>query len=91
MMSSTPPPPLDPCGPDDVGSFAALDLALRSHPELSREGAAVLNPLALAKVVDGIRTFQDEHLGRVSGTLTKNVLRILIVSYSTRTRDTLFG
>lgn len=59
-------PPLEPCSAEDVASFAALDQSLRSHPDLAKEGSAVLNPEALARLVDGIRTFQDEHLGRDS-------------------------
>eukprot|EP00566_Odontella_aurita_P004129 CAMPEP_0113561844 /NCGR_PEP_ID=MMETSP0015_2-20120614/20199_1 /TAXON_ID=2838 /ORGANISM="Odontella" /LENGTH=1172 /DNA_ID=CAMNT_0000463679 /DNA_START=107 /DNA_END=3625 /DNA_ORIENTATION=+ /assembly_acc=CAM_ASM_000160 len=63
---SAPHPPLEPCSVEDVASFAALDHSLRSHPELAKEGPAVLNPEALARLVDGIRTFQDEYLGRES-------------------------
>eukprot|EP00957_Ditylum_brightwellii_P124855 9517283-Ditylum_brightwellii.AAC.1 len=57
-------PPLEPGSPEDIASFAALDLALRSHPELAREGVNVLNAKALSKLVEGIRLFQDTNLGK---------------------------
>ena len=59
-------PPLQPNSPHDISSFIALDSALRSHPELAREGASILNAKALALLVNGIRKFQDIHLGKVS-------------------------
>ncbi len=59
-------PPIQQFSPQEISRFTALDLALRSHPELAREGASLLNPRALAKLVHGIKTFQDTHLGRVS-------------------------
>jgi hypothetical protein len=59
-------PPLQPFSPQEISKFTSLDLALRSHPQLAREGASLLNPRALAKLVHGIKTFQDTHLGRVS-------------------------
>ena len=59
-------PPIQPFSPQEISKFTALDLALRSHPELAREGASLLNPRALAKLVHGIKGFQDTHLGRVS-------------------------
>jgi len=57
-------PPLQANSPQEIASFDALDLALRSHPELAREGANILNPKALARLVEGIRSFQNVHLGR---------------------------
>ena len=59
-------PPIQPFSPQEIYKFTALDLALRSHPELAREGASLLNPRALAKLVHGIKSFQDNRLGRVS-------------------------
>ena len=58
-------PPLNPYSPQEIASFQKLDLALRSHPELAREGATLLNPKALARLVQGIKFFQDTHLGRL--------------------------
>jgi hypothetical protein len=58
-------PPLQAVSPMDIASFADLDLALRSHPEMAKEGAGVLNARAIARLVDGIRTFQSIHLGLV--------------------------
>jgi len=64
-MSSKSPliPPLNPYSPQEIASFDKIDLALRSHPELAREGATLLNPKALARLVQGIKFFQDVHLG----------------------------
>lgn len=64
-MTSTSPliPPLNPYSPQEIASFDKIDLALRSHPELAREGATLLNPKALARLVQGIKFFQDVHLG----------------------------
>ncbi len=60
-------PPIQPFSPQEISKFTALDLSLRSHPELAREGASLgLNPRALAKLVHGMKGFQDAHLGRVS-------------------------
>ena len=58
-------PPLQPNSPQEIATFQSLDLALRSRPELAREGATILNPKALSRLVEGIRYFQDTHLGRV--------------------------
>jgi SWI/SNF related-matrix-associated actin-dependent regulator of chromatin subfamily C len=57
-------PPLNPYSPQEIAAFQKLDLALRSHPELAREGATLLNPKALARLIQGIKFFQDTHLGR---------------------------
>ena len=56
-------PPFNPYSPQEIAAFQKLDLALRSHPELAREGATLLNPKALARLVQGIKFFQDTHLG----------------------------
>mmetsp|Transcript_9629 Transcript_9629/g.14258 ORF Transcript_9629/g.14258 Transcript_9629/m.14258 type:complete len:1173 (+) Transcript_9629:138-3656(+) len=69
-------PPLEPGSPEDIASFAALDLALRSHPELAREGVNVLNAKALSKLVEGIRLFQDTNLGKDSQSQYWPILRI---------------
>jgi len=58
-------PPLQAVSPADIASFTPLDLALRSHPEMAKEGASVLNARAIARLVDGIRHFQSIHLGLV--------------------------
>ena len=39
-------------------------MALRTHPDLSREGSGTLNPTALAKLVEGLRRFVKENLGK---------------------------
>ena len=71
-------PPIQPFSPQEISTFTALDLALRSHPELAREGASLgLNPRALAKLVHGMKMFQDAHLGRVSSSM----MIIIIISY----------
>ena len=67
-------PPIDPGGPADAVSFTALDMALRSHPELARESSSTLNPTALAKLVEGIRRFVREHLGKVCGVCYENLI-----------------
>ena len=72
-------PPIQPFSPQEISTFTALDLALRSHPELAREGASLgLNPRALAKLVHGMKMFQDAHLGRVS---SSSMIFIIIISY----------
>lgn len=59
-------PPLAPCSDEDVASFAALLIHLRSQPELARENEKLLNAEALAHLTEGVRAFQHAHLGRVS-------------------------
>ena len=59
-------PPLHPRSPSDVASFASMHASLRALPELAREGDKILNEEMLARLVDGIRRFQGDHLGRVS-------------------------
>ena len=74
-------PPIQPFSPQEISTFTALDLALRSHPELAREGASLgLNPRALAKLVHGMKMFQDAHLGRVSSSSSSMII-IIIISY----------
>lgn len=63
---STHPPPVEPRSQLDVSSFDNLTKSLREHPELSKEGDKILNSFQLSKLVDGVRRFQEEHLGRVS-------------------------
>lgn len=59
-------PPLEPLSDDDVASFKDLHSALRGHPGLAKETASALSPTALARLVDGMRMFQDAHLGNAS-------------------------
>ncbi|KAL7522392.1 hypothetical protein ACHAWX_007062 [Stephanocyclus meneghinianus] len=61
---STHPPPVEPRSQLDVSSFDNLTKSLREHPELSKEGDKILNSFQLSKLVDGVRRFQEEHLGR---------------------------
>jgi hypothetical protein len=74
-------PPIQPFSPQEISKFTALDLALRSHPELAREGASLLNPRALAKLVHGIKGFQDVHLGRVCTCVLEILLFLHMAMY----------
>lgn len=76
-------PPLQPVSPMDIASFTDLDLALRSHPEMAKEGASVLNARAIARLVDGLRNFQSIHLGLVCVSIFYTNTSICIYIYYT--------
>ncbi|KAL9185896.1 hypothetical protein ACHAXT_003673 [Thalassiosira profunda] len=59
-------PPLAPRSPADVSTYAGLHASLRALPELSKEGDKILNEEMLARLVDGVRRFQRDQLGRNS-------------------------
>ena len=53
---------------EDIKSYTKLHKALVTNTELKKEGydKVIINEEALAKLVSGIVSFQDVHLGRVS-------------------------
>ena len=53
---------------EDIKSYTKLHKALTRNTELKKEGydKLIVNEEALAKLVSGIVSFQDLHLGRVS-------------------------
>ena len=62
---ATQPPPLHPRSSLDVASFDRLTKSLKGHPDLAGESDKILNSFQLAKFVDGVRRFQNDHLGLV--------------------------
>jgi len=83
-------PPLNPYSPQEIQKFTPLDLALRSLPEFAREGATILNPKALARLVQGLKGFQDAHLGRLESSRylnTKNYPLMKLPDEFFRMRD----
>ena len=61
-------PPLYGRSASDVSSFADLSSSIReTRPDLvSSEPSKGLSPDGLCRLVDGLRRFQRDHLGRVS-------------------------
>mmetsp|Transcript_16323 Transcript_16323/g.35271 ORF Transcript_16323/g.35271 Transcript_16323/m.35271 type:complete len:1272 (-) Transcript_16323:77-3892(-) len=77
-------PPLQPRSPSDIASFDLLHTSLRQLPELTREGDKILNEEMLSKLVDGVRRFQRDHLGRKSKSKYWPTIRLPDILFSDR-------